>query len=161
MSTSGTGLDGLADEGLLADLRRVLVAADPVPDGLVARARFAVELEDPHVAVARWEAVDALVGVRSTTGTPGTVTYTVEGLSVMVAVSGGGGDPLRFDGWLAPPAPDEVEVRVQGHPAASTRADEGGRFVVDGVPSGTVQLLVRQSLPDGTVRTVVAPALRL
>jgi hypothetical protein len=52
-----------------------------------------------------------------------------------------------------------VEVRVADHPASTTTADEGGRFVLTEVPRGTTQLLVRMNSEQS--RTVVTPTVDL
>ncbi len=148
------------DDALLADLTRVLSAVDPVPVGLVERVHFALDIEHLDVGVARWEEqAGELVGVRGS-ATPTTVTFTVDGLSVMVAIAGGP-EQFRVDGWLVPSAPCQVEVRVQGQATRSTVADDGGRFVLTDVPGGAVQFVVRQVVDGEPARTVVTPAMQL
>jgi hypothetical protein len=155
---SGTE-QGHSDEVLLGELDRLLDMADPVPPGLVERIQFAVALENLHVEVARWERADALAGVRSTD--VGTVTFTVDDLTVMVTFNPSDSG-YRMDGWLGPGGPHRVEVRVAGHPSTATTADHGGRFVVDDVPRGTLQIVVQLSNGEGVPsRTVVTPTLVL
>ncbi len=153
---------GLPEEDamLLAELAAMLEVADPVPAGLADRVRFAMDLDDLEFEVARWQREDRLVGVRGSTA-PDTITFTVGDLTVMVslapAVSGN-----RFDGWLVPGAPHAVEVRVDGHPPATTQADDGGRFVLDGVPRGITQIVVHiAGQPGQRTRTVVTPTIML
>lgn len=148
-----------SDDALLGDLDRLLDLADPVPAGLVERIQFAVALEDLDVEVARWERADALAGVRGTD--PGTVSFTLDDLTVMITftaeVAG-----HRIDGWLIPPGEHQVEVRVSGHQSITTTADGEGRFVLERVPRGTLQLVVQLEQGEGRPsRRVVTPTLVL
>ena len=68
-----TGLSG-PDARLLDELDGLLDLADPVPDGLLDRVRFAIDLENLDVEVARWErSTNDLAGVRGKGG-PSTIT---------------------------------------------------------------------------------------
>jgi hypothetical protein len=148
------------DEALLADLATVLAEYDPPPTDLVERVQFALELESIDVEVARWERAEAgdLVGVRSSVD-QGTITFTVSDLTVMINLTRVGRGH-RIDGWLVPAGEHGVEVRVAGHDSASTVSDEGGRFVLDGVPRGTTQIVISVGGTAGR-RTVVTPAVVL
>jgi hypothetical protein len=153
---------GLPEEDamLLAELSAVLELADPVPTGLADRVRFAMDLDDLEFEVAQWQREDRLVGVRGSTA-PDTITFTVGDLTVMVslapAVTGN-----RFDGWLVPGGPHQVEVRVDGHEPATTQADDGGRFALDEVPKGITQIVVHIAGSTGQrTRTVVTPTIML
>lgn len=153
---------GLPEEDamLLADLSAMLELADPVPDGLADRIRFAMDLDDLEFEVARWQREDRLVGVRGSTA-PDTITFTVGDLTVMVSLAPAVGGN-RFDGWLVPGGPHEVEVRVDGHEPATTQADEGGRFALDDVPRGITQIVVHLAGRSGQkARTVVTPTIML
>lgn len=145
------------DEALLADLSRIIGLVDPTPAGLVERCQFALELENLDVEVARWERASQLAGVRSSVD-QGTITFTVSDLTVMINLTRVG-RCHRIDGWLVPAGEHKVEVRVAGHGAASTVADEGGRFVLDDVPRGTTQIVI--SVAGLGKRTVVTPAVVL
>ncbi|GGS21897.1 hypothetical protein GCM10010171_13370 [Actinokineospora fastidiosa] len=133
---------------------------DPVPAGLVERAQFAVAIEDIDAEVeleaALWLDQRSLVGVRG--GGPGTITFFVGDLTVMVNVTRTG-ECHRIDGWLVPAGEHGVEVRVADHETSSTTADEGGRFVLTEVPRGTTQILIRMN--GGRPRTVVTPTVVL
>ena len=129
---------------------------DPVPPGLVERAQFAVAITDIDAEVATWLDQGELVGVRG--GGPGTITFFVGDLTVMVNVTRTG-ESHRIDGWLVPAGEHAVEVRVADHGSTTTTADEGGRFVLTEVPRGTTQILVR--LCGGRARTVVTPTVVL
>jgi hypothetical protein len=132
---------------------------DPPPPGLVERAQFAVAIDDIRnieVEVAQWADNRELAGVRG--GLPGTITFFVGDLTVMVNVTRMG-ERQRIDGWLVPAGAHGVEVRVADHGTTSTIADEGGRFVLTEVPRGTTQLLVRMDTEQS--RTVVTPTVDL
>lgn len=150
---------GVADQNaLIAELDALLDIADPVPLDLLDRVRFALDLENLDVEVARWESMDHLAGVRGSSG-PSTITFTVEDLTVMVSLA-----PAtlghRFDGWLVPGGPHQIEVRVDGHASSTTTADQGGRFVLADVPPGFTQILVHLAVPNGQrPRTVVTPTI--
>lgn len=162
-SSGGNPADlGLPEEDarLLAELAGVVELVDPVPDGMVDRIRFAMDLDDLEFEVARWQRADQLAGVRGSTA-PDTITFTVGDLTVMVslapATSGN-----RFDGWLVPGGPHTVEVRVEGHDPVTTAADEGGRFALDDVPRGITQIVVHLAQRDGQRRrSVVTPTIVL
>jgi hypothetical protein len=87
-----------------------------------------------------------------------------EGLHMLEVGAPGHGreDPLgRIDGWLAPAAALQVELRLpEPAPPQVVTADAAGRFAFDGVPHGIAQLLV-QPPGDGTSPRVVTPAFTL
>lgn len=149
----------VADDELMELVARLVDTLDPPPAGLVDRTRFAVDIEDLDsldLEVARWAHDSMLAGVRS--GLPGTITFFVDDLTVMVNVTRTG-ENHRIDGWLVPAGTHGIEVRVAEHGSTATIADEGGRFVLTEVPRGTIQLLVRMN--NGTSRTVVTPTVDL
>ncbi|WP_104477606.1 carboxypeptidase regulatory-like domain-containing protein [Actinokineospora auranticolor] len=145
----------------LSQVARLVDELDPVPPGLVARAQFAIAIEDIDAEVeleaARWAESHSLVGVRG--GAPGTITFFVGDLTVMVNVTRTG-EKQRIDGWLVPAGEHGVEVRVADHGSSATTADEGGRFVLTEVPRGTTQILVRMN-GGPKPRTVVTPTVEL
>lgn len=148
-----------ADDELIAEVARLVDELDPPPPGLVERAQFAVAIDDIRnieVEVAQWADNRELAGVRG--GLPGTITFFVGDLTVMVNVTRMG-ERQRIDGWLVPAGAHGVEVRVADHGSSSTTADEGGRFVLTEVPRGTTQLLVRMDTEQS--RTVVTPTVDL
>lgn len=148
-----------SDEELMSEVARLVNELDPPPPGLVERAQFAVAidaLDDIDFEVARWSDNRTLAGVRG--GLPGTITFFVGDLTVMVNVTRTG-ERQRIDGWLVPAGAHGVEVRVAEHGSTTTTADEGGRFVLTEVPRGTTQLLVRMNAEQS--RTVVTPTVDL
>ncbi|GGM43684.1 hypothetical protein GCM10012275_13340 [Longimycelium tulufanense] len=152
-------MNSTSDDELLARLDRVLERVDPVPADLLDRVRFAIDLEYLDVEVARWERHSELAGVRSS-AEPGSVTFTVDDLTVMVSFLR---TPrgYRIDGWLAPPGPHAVEVRIDGHGSNTTTADSNGRFALPEVPRGVTQILVHLAENGRSARTVVTPTLVL
>lgn len=155
-----------SDDELMAQVARLVDELDPPPPGLAARARFAVDIDDVFdnigdvdeldLEVAQWARDETLAGVRG--GLPGTITFFVGDLTVMVNVTRTG-EHQRIDGWLVPAGAHGVEVRVADHGSTTTTADEGGRFVLTEVPRGTTQLLVRMNAESS--RTVVTPTVDL
>ncbi|WP_092780003.1 carboxypeptidase-like regulatory domain-containing protein [Actinokineospora terrae] len=153
-------MDPAEQEFWLAQVARIVDELDPVPAGLVERAQFAIDLEDIDAEVeleaARWADQRPLAGVRG--GAPGTITFFVGDLTVMVNVTRTG-EKQRIDGWLVPAGEHGVEVRVADQGSKTTTADEGGRFVLTEIPRGTTQILVRMN--GGKPRTVVTPTVEL
>jgi hypothetical protein len=144
------------DDAMMARVARLVNELDAPPAGLVERAQFAMAIDDIDVEVARWAADRPLAGVRG--GVPGTITFFVGDLTVMVNVTRTG-ERHRIDGWLVPAGEHGVEVRVADHGSTQTTADEGGRFVLTEVPRGTTQILVR--MKADRPRTVVTPTVVL
>jgi hypothetical protein len=148
-----------ADDELMTQVARLVNELDPMPPGLVERAQFAVaidDIDDIELEVAHWADNRTLAGVRG--GMPGTITFFVGDLTVMVNVTRTG-ERQRIDGWLVPAGAHGVEVRVAEHGSSTTIADEGGRFVLTEVPRGTTQLLVRINAEQS--RTVATPTVDL
>ena len=144
------------DDAMMAKVAYLVDELDPVPHGLVERTQFAIAIDDIDVEAARWAHERPLAGVRG--GAPGTITFFVGDLTVMVNVTRTG-ERQRIDGWLVPAGEHGVEVRVADHGSAQTTADEGGRFVLTEVPRGTTQILVR--MKADRPRTVVTPTVVL
>jgi hypothetical protein len=147
------------DDELMTQVARLVNELDPMPPGLVERTQFAVaidDIDDIDLEVARWADNRTLAGVRGSL--PGTITFFVGDLTVMVNVTRTG-ERQRIDGWLVPAGAHGVEVRVAEHGSSTTTADEGGRFVLTEVPRGTTQLLVRMNAEQS--RTVVTPTVDL
>jgi hypothetical protein len=146
-----------SDDELMAQVARLVDELDPPPAGLVERSQFAIAIDDIDVEAARWANDRPLAGVRG--GMPGTITFFVGDLTVMVNVTRTG-ERQRIDGWLVPAGEHDVEVRVADHGSAATTADEGGRFVLTEIPRGTTQILVRMNATERP-RTVVTPTVDL
>lgn len=153
------------DDGLVDALRQTWMRTDPVPAGLVDRVLFAIGLEglDAELAVL----VDSsLVGARAAARpeeAARTITFSSTSLTATITISDSPGGGSRVDGWLAPAEAIRVEVRRTDQAAMDVLADDGGRFVIDGLPRGLVQL-VFHPVPGagGALSTVVAvPPVRL
>ncbi|MDX8036540.1 carboxypeptidase regulatory-like domain-containing protein [Lentzea sp. BCCO 10_0856] len=150
---------GLEDTAVLSELNRLVDELDPPPADLVDRVKFAIALESLDVEVARWERAGSFAGVRG--GQTGTITFTVDNLTLMVNFTSTG-SRHRIDGWLVPAGEHTVEVRVADHQSSCTQADDGGRFVLSDVPTGTTQILVHLVNSRGEPgRTVVTPTIML
>ncbi|WP_020576039.1 hypothetical protein [Actinopolymorpha alba] len=143
------------DTEVLGSLRRLVTAADPVPPGLVDRIQFALALEDLDAEVMRLREEPALAGVRGAEPTR-TVTFDSESLTIMISIRSSGDDIVRLDGWIAPAAPHRVELRLVGDRRVVI-ADEQGRFVLEGVPRGLMQMVVRNA--SGSPESVVTPSI--
>lgn len=157
------------DDQLLDRLRDAWLRADPVPATLAERALFAVRLEGLDAELAALVDSLALVGARSATRpdeTPQlvrTVTFSSDSLTATVTLSDAAAGTTRLDGWLAPAEALRVEVRRQDRAGTEVFADADGRFVVDGLVRGLVQLVFHPVTgTDGALRTPVAtPPVRL
>ncbi|MGR6920860.1 hypothetical protein ACU635_42045 [[Actinomadura] parvosata] len=153
------------DQHLADEIANVYRVVDPVPATLVARLQFALALESPEFdspgfevpgfEVLRPQEEDALLaGVRGGEDSR-TITFDSEILTIMISVSARDEHAVRVDGWLAPPGDHLVELRC-GAGAHVVRADDQGRFVLDVVPRGLSQLVVRQGVDDPAQATILA-----
>ncbi len=140
-AASGASGDDADEATLMAELRRMASIVDPVPADAVAAARsaFAWRTMDAELAeLTADSAIDAFAaGVRGST-MPALLTFEASGLTIELEVSAIGGE-RRLIGQLVPPAPGAVEVRHRGG-VVSVKADTMGRFSVDGVTAGPVNL---------------------
>jgi hypothetical protein len=159
------------DGRVLAMIRSVFEAADPVPAGLVDRIRLSVALagleRDPERELARLIAEETVLA-RGAPEESRTITFDSNSLTIMIRIDPNADGTVRVDGWLAPPQPCQVEIMLAGGPV-TTDADADGRFAFPGVPRGTVRLVVRRA-EQGTqdsnpgpfgMKTVTTPALVL
>jgi hypothetical protein len=163
--SAGSPMDA-ADEALLAELAELLTAVDPVPDDLVNRIQFSLALDEVYAEVAEVTryAADALAVRHDPMAEERTetLTFSAERLTAMVTVTRTD-DELRMDGWIAPADRFLVRVRMQDD-QREIRTDEGGRFVVDGLPEGFAQLSFHRIGEDGTPddsEAVVTPLFQL
>lgn len=154
-------LDG-DDAVLLAALRDLYAATDPVPDGLVERIKFELTLDALQAEVATLTQLDlAGSGARSAaTEAVRTITFTAESVTAMVTLSPQPGSTVRVDGWAAPGAGILVEVLL-ADTTRSTRADEDGRFDFDDLPGGLAKFALHVVDENGACRTVVSPTIEL
>ncbi|MEO3867924.1 hypothetical protein ABGB18_03745 [Nonomuraea sp. B12E4] len=143
------------DQVLIDGIAEVYGLVDPVPTTLVERLQFALALESPDFEILRpYEDAVLPAGVRGGEESR-TITFDSEILTIMISVSARDGGAVRVDGWLAPPGDHLVELRTSGG-TTTVRADDQGRFVLDAVPRGLSQLVVRQGLDDPARATILA-----
>lgn len=160
-----------ADEVLLHGIRELFEALDPVPSHLHDRIRLALALRDLEAELARFvsPAEEFASTVRGTEQTR-IVTFDSDSLTIMIRVDANPDGTARVDGWLAPPHPRPVEMKLTDSSITVT-ADELGRFVFYSVPRGTARLIVRPQQIDvasersdgepGAMALVITPALTL
>lgn len=166
------------EEGILARVRSMFETADPVPDGLVERMRFAVvvagleaelaQLTDELPEPAARERTGHAVLARGEHEESRTITFDSSSLTIMIRIESNADGTARVDGWLAPPRHCQVEMTLTGG-VVRADADEQGRFAFPSVPRGTVRLVVRPpetGSGDGQPRSpglkaVITPALVL
>ncbi|MFC4120653.1 hypothetical protein [Nonomuraea zeae] len=143
------------DQRLIDDMADVYRRIDPVPATLVERLQFALALESPEFEILRPHEDSGLAaGVRGGEDSR-TITFDSEILTIMISVSARDEHAVRVDGWLAPPGDHLVELRTSDGPH-TVRADDQGRFVLDVVPRGLTQLVVRQGLDDPARAAILA-----
>lgn len=145
------------DVALLAAVRALWEARDPVPEGLAGRIEFALTLDALETEVATLTQVDlATAGSRAgETENVRTVTFSTETLDAMVTLTDAPDGTVRVDGWIAPGAAMRVELVVAGSTLV-VDADEDGRFVLESVPKGLAKFALH---PGG--RTVLSPTIEL
>jgi hypothetical protein len=153
-----------SDLRLLHDIALMYDEADPVPDDLVDRVRFALALDEVFEEVAEMtrEPADAS-GVRSDLAgavRSDTLTFSSERLTAMVTLSPGTGGRVRIDGWVSPLGRRRVDVRMQGS-QQQVRTDEAGRFAVDDLRESFVQLVFHALDDDHDDELVVTPLFKL
>jgi len=151
----------VVDVEILADLARIQMTLDPVPDGLVERSLFAITLAGLQAEVMELEYVrvpEMSVRGEAPPVEARTITFTAESLTVMITLSTRQDGRIRIDGWAAPAGELTVELhRPDG--TVSTVADEDGRFVFDAVEPGAASLLLRA--PDAVGHAVTTPIIEL
>lgn len=136
--------DDTADVVLLAELRLLAAALDPVPPEAVAAARSAIAWRTMDAELAELTADTSLeprlAGVRGGAA-PVMLTFESPELTVEVEVTEDHG-ARRLLGQLVPPAAGEVEVR-HGGGRSVVAADEVGRFSAFDLASGPLSLRCR------------------
>lgn len=159
----GAGLDA-TDQALLAEVAAMLETVDPVPDGLVERLQFALALDEVYDEVAQISRVpDDALAVRTeladATRTE-TLTFSAERLTAMVTLSAAGPGLVRLDGWVSPAGVRRVGLRMQ-RVDEEVVTDESGRFVVDRLRQGFVQLVFHPHGADDDSGLVVTPLFKV
>jgi hypothetical protein len=152
------------DSALLAEVAALYEALDPVPADLVDRVSFSLALDEVFDEVAQLTRMPAdTASVRTELAdavhTP-TLSFAAERLTAMVTVSRAGVGRVRVDGWVTPPGERRVNVRMQGT-AVEVHADAGGRFVVEDLRAGFVQLVFHPLDGEDASGPVVTPLFKL
>jgi hypothetical protein len=157
--SAGEPLDEL-DARILAGVRSLWDALDPVPSTLVDQIRFAMDLESADFEVLRLTERMRFEVARGEEQSR-LITFDSDSLTIMIKIDLNRNGTVRLDGWLTPPACHPIELRTTVG-SLNTASDDGGRFALDGITPGMAQLVVR---PTGTVpngeRTVTTPSIVL
>jgi len=148
--------DGI-DIAIIDSIRGLYLAADPIPQELFTRVRFALDLDSIERELAM---VCADLEVASSVRGPEharTITFECDSLTIAITISPADTNHNRVDGWLAPAASLPVELRTAGL-RLQTMSDDGGRFAFEDVGPGEMQLAVLPApgsslAPDTTVVT--------
>lgn len=142
------------DMAILDGVREGWEAADPMPSDLIDRIQFAIDLNAIDVEVSRLVELREPVAARADEHTR-LITFQSASLSIMVSFDPRTDGTQRIDGWITPGAPHRVELRSQGG-SRFADADGEGRFSLEDVTSGVVQLVVHLA---GNSRRVITPSL--
>ncbi|AUI59628.1 hypothetical protein [Amycolatopsis sp. BJA-103] len=148
-------LDDL-DRTLLRQVRELWNETDPVPVNLVEQIQFAVRLKNVELEVFRLIECGGVPAARGDERST-LLTFECSSLTIMVSVGARTDGTVRLDGWIQPPAALEIEVRTSSG-SITISSDREGRFAVDRVARGMVQLIAR---PQGGGRTISTPAMEL
>lgn len=129
------------------DLEVMWTERDPMPEGLVARMQAVAaaevtvgSLDLDYELMLLIERSTELAGTRGT-GTAYTLTFTADGLDLLVRAGGGNGTS-RLDGWIVPPGPVTVRASEVGGAERSweVEVDARGRFEFAELPAGLYRL---------------------
>ncbi|WP_140740568.1 hypothetical protein [Pedococcus bigeumensis] len=148
------------DLRVLATLRTVVQASDPVPSGLAERAKFAMSVAALEAEIAEITTTTAeLAGVRSTQyDRAGTITFSSDQLSAMITIEVVDGGNARLSGWVSTGS-THVELRERSR-TQETTTDDAGRFTFSSVERGMIHLVMRR-LDDPQSRPVITPAIEI
>ncbi|MGH3763452.1 hypothetical protein [Actinophytocola sp.] len=148
------------DAEILAGVRQLWEVADPMPPGLVDQVQFAIDLdrvdEAVELEVSRLVEVRELAAARSDELTR-LVTFQCDSLSIMITMEPRADGTTRIDGWLTPGASHRIELRSPAR-TMSTESDDTGRFALDAVPAGIVQLVVHVV---ESARRIITPTMEI
>jgi hypothetical protein len=150
------------------DLAQMWEAADPVPEGLVARMQ-AVAAAEAELVESDFDYELMLLVERSAelAGTRGSAAYTLrfayDDVDLLVRAAGDSDTPVaRLDGWIVPPG--EITVRAQLVNRDDTSyewesvVDGHGRFEFRDLPTGMVRLWL---MPGGGARPFATPTFEI
>jgi hypothetical protein len=148
------------DLHVLATLRAVVQASDPVPTGLAERAKFAMSVAALEAEIAEITTTTTeLAGVRSTQyDRAGTITFSSDQLSAMITIEVADGTNARLSGWVSTGS-THIELRERSR-TQETTTDDAGRFTFSSVERGMVHLVMRL-LDHPQSRPVITPAIEI
>lgn len=148
------------DGAVLAGVRELYAALDPVPEAMGERVKFALTVQALEAEIAELQRLPVeSMAVRSVDyARAETITFTSDHLTAMVTITGVDADTVRIDGWVTG-GPVEVELRERTR-SSSVEADEDGRFVFVTVGRGMVQFVIRPTGGSGH-RPVITPSLEV
>jgi hypothetical protein len=136
------------DDALIADLRRVLSATDPVPEHVQLAARLAIEWTTLEAELAELVhdsiADEPVLALRGDAG-PRALTFEAPELTIEIeteTVSADASDGLRLVGQLIPAQAAQIAVH-NGDELRLTHADDRGRFDATGLAPGRLSLRCR------------------
>ena len=146
------------DGHILAELRDLWTAADPAPEGMTDRVRFAMTVASLEAEVARI-VEESLTGsgVRSVYERATTVTFTSGSLSAMIDIDSSE-DGVGISGWVSE-ADVEVELRER-HRSRTTVVDGSGRVSLGWVERGLVHFVFRRT-DDSSAHPVITPTIEV
>lgn len=130
---------------------------DGPPDDFDEEMVFAVAAAELGAELARLEEQE-LVAARGSDERAQTMSFEASSLTILLTITDVDDDRVRIDGWLAPGAGHDVQLRSrEGAADRRTVADDAGRFVIDRVRRGLTQVVVR----PGGGRSIVTPTFEL
>ncbi len=144
------------DDTILSGVRELWETVDPMPPGLVDLVQFAIDLDAIELEVSRLVETRGLAAARTDELTR-LVTFQSDSLSIMITLEPRVDGTTRIDGWLTPGACHQIELRSPARPM-STESDDAGRFSLEAVPAGIVQLIVHVS---GNSRRIITPTMEI
>ncbi|USX53598.1 hypothetical protein [Lentzea sp. HUAS12] len=144
---------------ILAGVRELYEAIDPMPAEVLEEIRFSLALRHLETEIAR-AVPDLAAAVTRGEESRRLLAFESPGMKIALGVKPNGDGTVRLDGWLTPPGEHRVELHAQTG-VIVTRADERGRFAVEGVARTPVHLTVRLAKPVTALRAVTTPTFAL
>lgn len=135
------------DEELGEILRAVLAAADPVPQAAVQAAQESIGWRDPDSELARLDSEPVLQPAHLRGRPSRLLTFRTGSIIIDLEVSEADGQ-VRLLGQLDPPQAADVAVQSASG-SRNLRADNQGRFAVEGLPDGWMRVLVTSGNAEG------------